>query len=180
MFHIALAEFQDHGLQSVAGHPQHGPGQSRSGPWRGQLRRQWGVRGRRDPRPAAAASTEKSVLYSDGVNSGGGSRKGSSGFWRPVSSIRNKAEFVWATHDIPMITCCFSDLLLPAWAVYHVVTPKERDWSSTLASLTFSNLIGRCLRASSENIIFSCAGFKPTWLICKIQKVNCVLFCFLS
>lgn len=30
-FVAAPAEFQDHGLQSVDGHPQHGPGQQRKG-----------------------------------------------------------------------------------------------------------------------------------------------------
>ncbi len=87
VFYVALAEFQDHGLQSVDGHPQYGPGQSRAGAWCGQLGGQWGVGGSSDPRSAPATSPEKSVLHSHGVHSGGGSREGSFGFRRPVSLI---------------------------------------------------------------------------------------------
>lgn len=124
MSNAALAEFQDNGLQSVAGHPQHGSRQSSSGPGRGQLGRQWGVRGGGDPGPAAATGTEKSVLHGHGVHSGGGSRKRSFGFRRPVSLCTSEAENVSETWPVDENV---SGGLLPAWVVYLVVTRKERD-----------------------------------------------------
>lgn len=83
LFPVALAEFQDHGLQSAIGDPQHGSGLS--GSWWGNLVGQRRVRRGGDPRSAPATSTEKSVLHSNGVHSRGGSREGCFGFRRPVS-----------------------------------------------------------------------------------------------
>ena len=95
MFVVAPAKFQDHGLQSVDGHPQHGPGQSRTGAGWWKFGGQWGVGRSSDPRSAAATSPEKSVLYSHGVHSGGGSREGSFGFRRPVSLETYKLNLNW-------------------------------------------------------------------------------------
>lgn len=86
MFYSAPTEFQDHGLQSVDGHPQHGAGKSRAGAQWGQLERRCGVGGSCDPRSASASNPEKFVLHSHGVHPGGSSREGSFGFRGSVSA----------------------------------------------------------------------------------------------
>lgn len=60
--------------------------------------------------------------------------------------------------------CCVSGLVLPVWAVFHLVIVKERGCWSTLASLTFFSPTGLWLRAAYGRGLGPHVNFFEFWL----------------